>query len=102
VSSSAYYRLVEGDQLFRDEIENATSLFARRMAAVVARAAATLGSWRAAAFWLERRLPDLYGVKLDLRVTDAPPEGELEEKLTPEQRDERMQALVDEWQRRAT
>jgi hypothetical protein len=100
VSSSAYYRMVEGDPAFRDDIDSATSLFARRMAGVVATAAASLHSWKAAAWWLERRLPDLYGARLDLRVADASIEDELEASTTAEFRDERMEELIAEWQRR--
>jgi hypothetical protein len=100
VSSATYYRYVDSDPDFRDEIDAATSTFARRMAAVVATAAVSLHSWKAAAWWLERRLPDLFGARLDLRIADRPTEEELEEKLSDEQRGERMQALVDEWQRR--
>jgi hypothetical protein len=100
VSSSAYYRLVEGDQDFRDEIDAATSTFARHMAAVVARAAVTLGSWRAAAFWLERRLPDLYGPRLDLSIEEKPIESEIEERYSQEQIDERLRLLAEEALRR--
>jgi hypothetical protein len=72
ISSSAYYRLADGDPDFLAEMEAATAVFARRMAAVVAKAAAALGSWKAAAFWLERRLGDAYGAKLDLHVDEVP------------------------------
>ncbi len=67
VSSSAFYRLVQ-DPLFVDRLDEATSVFARRMAAVIARAAGGLGSWRAAAFWLERRMGDSYGPRVEVSV----------------------------------
>jgi hypothetical protein len=94
VSSSAYYRLVE-DPAFMAEIDAATALFGRRMGAVIARAAAGMGSWRAAAFWLERRWVDSYGPRLDLHVEDeAPsPEDRLAE-LTPEVLEAEFQKLA--------
>jgi hypothetical protein len=93
ISSSAYYRLAE-DPAFIDAMDEATATFARRMSAVIARAAGSLGSWKAAAFWLERRLPDLYGSKIDLRLEARPIEEELEEKMSDEQRRERMRELA--------
>jgi hypothetical protein len=100
VSAASYYRYVDGDPEFRDQIDAATSLFARRMAAVVATAAASLHSWKAAAWWLERRLPDLYGPRLDLRVAEQAPEQELEDHTTEAERAARLRLLVEEAQRR--
>jgi hypothetical protein len=100
VSSSAYYRLVEGDPDFRDEIDAATSLFARRMAAVVATAAASLHSWKAAAWWLSRRLPEIYGDRLDLSIEEKPIESEIEEHYSEDQIAERLRELAEEALRR--
>lgn len=92
MSSSAYYRLCE-DPIFVAEIDAATALFARRMAAVIARAAARMGSWRAAAFWLERRLPESYGPKVELHVDDGlDAEDELDAKYPGDALDE---AIID-------
>lgn len=99
VSSSAYYRLAE-DPAFVDAMDEATSVFARRMGAVIAKAAGSLGSWRAAAFWLERRLSSDFGPRIDLQLGLRPPEQEIEEKLTPELRANRLRVLADEAQRR--
>lgn len=82
ISSSAWYRLAEHPEVV-EAVDNGTAVFARRMATVVAPAAVTLGSWRAAAFWMERRLPDLFGLKLDVHV-ERSPEQELDEQFTPE------------------
>jgi hypothetical protein len=70
------------------------------MAAVVATAAASLHSWKAAAWWLERRLPDLYGARLDLRVSEQTREQEIEDHSTDAERAARLRALVEEAQRR--
>ncbi len=98
VSSSAYYRLVEGDPDFRDAIDGATSVFARRMAASIAVAAAR-GSWRAAAFWLERRLGDAYGQRLDVKV-EATLEDRFDAELTDDELQRHALELADEVQRR--
>lgn len=89
VSSSAYYRLAE-DPEFVAEMDSATSVFARRMAAVIARAAASLGSWKAAAFWLERRMGE-YGVRSTMDVIVAGQTGL--ESLSDEELHERLDAL---------
>ena len=39
---------------------------------MIARAAAGLGSWRAAAFWLERRMAESYGPRVELSVETHP------------------------------
>lgn len=85
VSSASYYRLRE-DPTFVAEIESATALFGRRMGMVIARAAAAMGSWRAAAFWMERRWPESYGPKLDLHVDERADEEDrvMEKYPTPE------------------
>jgi hypothetical protein len=90
ISSSAYYRLAE-DPAFRDAVEQATAVFARRMGAVIAKAAASLGSWKAAAFWLERRLGEYAATaKLDMTVS-----GDMTgfETLTDEEIAERLDAV---------
>ena len=87
MSSSAWYRMAE-DPAVLEAVEIATAAFARRMSAAVARAAIRLGSWKAAQFWLERRLGE-YGPKALLTLNDErlSMEDELDETLTPEQLD---------------
>ncbi len=98
ISSSAFYRLLDGDRDFMDAIEGATAVFARRMAASIA-AAAARGSWRAAAFWLERRLGDAYGQRLDVKV-EATLEDRIDAALSDDELQRHALELADEVQRR--
>jgi hypothetical protein len=55
------YRWLEHDDgTLRDGIEKAESVAEHRHVAIV-RKAAESGAWQAAAWWLERRHPDVYG-----------------------------------------
>jgi hypothetical protein len=102
VSASAFYRLVDDHPHAREAIEGATAVHARHMAAVVATAAVKLGSWRAAAWWLERRLSDVYGEKAQLAIEfDTPTlEDRLAAEKTPEELDAQLEALAEEVLRR--
>lgn len=100
MSSSAWYRMAE-DPAVVEAIDEATAIFARQMAAVIARAAAGLGSWKAAQFWLERRLGE-YGPRALLTVHDerVSMEDELAETLTPEDLEAKLDSLAAEAVRR--
>jgi hypothetical protein len=102
ISSTSYYRLVEADPEFREALDSATAVYARRMAASVARAASALGSWKAAAWWLERRMGDVYGPKDKLAIEfDTPTlEDRIAADNTAEELDARLDLLAEEILRR--
>ena len=60
IHSTQFYRWLEGDAAFRTQVERAEAEAEVRMLTRVAQAA-NGGDWKAAAWWLERRLPADYG-----------------------------------------
>jgi hypothetical protein len=97
VPTSTFYLWMQ-DPAFAEKVDFAESMFERSLAAVVVSAAVKLRSHRAALAFLARRFPDRWTARVDLRVeAHVPDEQEIEERLSPEFREQRMQELVDVW-----
>ena len=88
------------DPDFADRVSFAEHQFERALASVIVTAAVKLKSHRAALAFLERRFPDVWAQRLDLRVEQRLPEEEVEAAFTPEQRRARLREIVEEGQRR--
>lgn len=55
IHPSTFYRMLEADATFRDDVEKAEAQAEARYTGLVARAAEDPKTWTAAAWWLERR-----------------------------------------------
>lgn len=79
VAASTYYYWLDNDPDFADGVEEAESVFERRLAAVMLRSASQ-GSWASALAIAERRFPERWSVRarLDLNVSGPSEEDRLE------------------------
>jgi hypothetical protein len=69
LSPDTFYRWLSADRTFSDAVKRAEGEAEARFLTQIAKAA-TNGTWQAAAWWLERRLPAEYGqrARLDVHV----------------------------------
>jgi hypothetical protein len=97
--ASSTHALWMHDESWAEELEQAAARFESMMLGAIVRDGLALRSWRAK-LELLRAVAPRYARRLDLHVEAVPIERELEEKLSDEQRTERLRALVAEAQRR--
>jgi hypothetical protein len=69
VPSTTFYRYVDDDEQFRDDLAEAEALFERRMVAAIEHDAISSKSWRAKLELLSRRFPDRWGERQKLDMT---------------------------------
>jgi transposase-like protein len=104
VQPGVFYRWVDDDEAFRDDLEIARGKFTAALVGSILKDAKALRSIRGKIALLERApaTRDEYMLRrsLDLSIEEKPIESEIEERYSQEQIDERLRLLAEEALRR--
>ena len=74
IGKATFYRWLDDDETLRDAVQKAESVAESRYLSRVTKAAME-GTWQAAAWWLERRMPEHYSLRNLSKVEVSGPDG---------------------------
>lgn len=96
ISEETYYRWLKEHTAFRESIEKAKAAFKQRNIAVIAKA--SLKSWQASAWLLERKMPEEFGLRTKQEISGYLERGEDEadKKARKERVTKRLNEILEE------